>query len=163
MSSVRADVFDRAGTAPAVESYEAIFVGFAAKGIPEPDIYPSWNVRTYDSWFALGRNVKKGERGDRLSEAASFALKERMRSANIEHRTTEETKGGWVLTVLSAPTNHKVGNTPMHEPPVVALAFDVGTKWEIAYRLSSAQAATIGQELIDESKKLTAYATRLVQ
>ncbi|MRK19123.1 DUF1738 domain-containing protein [Pseudomonas sp. JG-B] len=46
-----------------VANYQAIFEGFEAKGIPAEDILPRENIFTYNAWLALGRQVKKGERG----------------------------------------------------------------------------------------------------
>lgn len=44
-----------------VANYQAIFEGFADKGIE--DIQPRVNVFTYNAWRALGRQVRKGESG----------------------------------------------------------------------------------------------------
>lgn len=44
-------------------NYDAIFEGFMEKGIDEDDIIPRENVFTYDAWQALGRQVRKGEKG----------------------------------------------------------------------------------------------------
>lgn len=41
----------------------SIFVGFAAKGIPESEVRPRENVFTYQAWRALGRQVRRGEHG----------------------------------------------------------------------------------------------------
>lgn len=47
-------------------NYPAIYLGFTAKGIPEQDIEPRVNVFTFNAWKALGRVVKKGEKGIRV-------------------------------------------------------------------------------------------------
>lgn len=44
-------------------NYDAIYQGFFEKGIPLEEIEPRVNVFTYNSWQALGRQVKKGETG----------------------------------------------------------------------------------------------------
>ena len=46
-------------------NYPAIFVGFAEKGIT--DVQPRVNVFTYDAWKALGRQVKRGEHGVKVT------------------------------------------------------------------------------------------------
>lgn len=46
-----------------VANYQAIFEGFAAKGIAIEEIEPRVNVFTYNAWRAKGRQVRKGETG----------------------------------------------------------------------------------------------------
>jgi antirestriction protein ArdC len=53
-----------AGTSTA--NYDSIFAGFLDKGISEEDILPRENVFTFNAWKALGRVVKKGEKGVRV-------------------------------------------------------------------------------------------------
>jgi len=40
---------------------------FVARGIPEADIRPRENVLTFNAWRALGRYVRKGEHGVKLT------------------------------------------------------------------------------------------------
>lgn len=42
-------------------NYPAIFAGFAAKGLT--DVRPRENVFTFKAWQALGRQVRRGEKG----------------------------------------------------------------------------------------------------
>ncbi|HEY8096944.1 MAG TPA: ArdC-like ssDNA-binding domain-containing protein [Methylobacter sp.] len=44
-------------------NYEGIFDGFMEKGISPDDIKPRENIFTFDAWLALGRVVRKGEKG----------------------------------------------------------------------------------------------------
>lgn len=44
-------------------NYDLILGGFVAKGIPEEEIIPRENVFTFNAWRALGRTVRKGEKG----------------------------------------------------------------------------------------------------
>lgn len=53
----------RAVTGMSERNYQAIFEGFMAKGIAQEDIAPRENVFTFNAWKALGRVVKKGEKG----------------------------------------------------------------------------------------------------
>lgn len=57
------DALIRARTGNSMLNYQAILAGFTAKGIPAADIIPRENVLTYDAWQAIGRQVKKGEKG----------------------------------------------------------------------------------------------------
>lgn len=54
---------NRAVVGQSMMNYEAIFEGFAARGIPMEDIKPRENVFTFWAWKAVGRRVKKGEHG----------------------------------------------------------------------------------------------------
>lgn len=47
-------------------NYPAIFEGFMAKGIAPEDIIPRVNVLTYNAWRAVGRQVRKGEKGVKI-------------------------------------------------------------------------------------------------
>ena len=58
---------ERARTSQALTNYPAIYEGFMAKGIPEADIKPRENVFTFNAWKALGRSVKRGEKGVRVT------------------------------------------------------------------------------------------------
>ena len=57
---------DRALNSRAASNYGAILIGFAAKGLLEGDIEPRVNVFTYNAWQALGRQVKRGEKGVKI-------------------------------------------------------------------------------------------------
>lgn len=57
---------NRAKNGDSLSNYPAIFQGFAAKGINANDIKPRENVFTYNAWKALGRQVRKGEKGVRV-------------------------------------------------------------------------------------------------
>ena len=55
------EALNRAKTSQSMANYAAILAGFSEKGID--DIRPRENVFTYAAWQALGRQVKKGEKG----------------------------------------------------------------------------------------------------
>src|SRR6266568_1314871 len=57
-------------------NYGAIFQGFMEKGIPESDILPRENVFTYHAWRALGRQVRRGEHGVKVTTWIPTAGKE---------------------------------------------------------------------------------------
>jgi hypothetical protein len=50
-----------------LSNWPAIIHGFVAKGIPESDIRPRENVFTYHAWRALGRQVRRGEHGVKVT------------------------------------------------------------------------------------------------
>ena len=64
------EALDRAIGNQSTANWGAIFAGFAgfaAKGIPEADIRPRENVFTYHAWRALGRQVRRGEHGVKVT------------------------------------------------------------------------------------------------
>lgn len=54
---------NRAISNESVANYATIIKGFLDKGIAIEDIKPRENVFTFDAWKALGRYVRKGEKG----------------------------------------------------------------------------------------------------
>jgi len=61
-----AEAVRRAKEGQSMANYAAIFDGFEAKGIPIEAITPRENVFTYNVWKAMGRQVRKGEKGVRV-------------------------------------------------------------------------------------------------
>lgn len=51
-------------------NYETIFDEFMQRGIPVEEITPRVNVFTYHAWRALGRQVRKGEKGVKILSMA---------------------------------------------------------------------------------------------
>ena len=66
----------RAVSGQSVTNFPAIFQGFAAKGIPESEIKPRENVFTFDAWKALGRVVRRGEHGVKVTTFVESKSKE---------------------------------------------------------------------------------------
>jgi hypothetical protein len=66
----------RAVSGQSVTNFPAIFQGFAAKGIPETEIKPRENVFTFDAWKALGRVVRRGEHGVKVTTFVESKSKE---------------------------------------------------------------------------------------
>jgi hypothetical protein len=58
-------------------NYPAIFQGFMEKGIPESEILPRENVFTYHAWRALGRQVRRGQHGVKVTTWIPTERKER--------------------------------------------------------------------------------------
>lgn len=61
------DALNRAVNGTSTSNHSLIMKGFTDKGIPAANILPRENVLTYAGWLALGRVVKKGEKGVRIS------------------------------------------------------------------------------------------------
>jgi len=57
------DALMRARSGNSALNYQTILSGFMAKGIPSSAIIPRENVLTYGAWQAIGRQVRKGEKG----------------------------------------------------------------------------------------------------
>jgi antirestriction protein ArdC len=52
---------------PSWSNYLPVIMEFTARGIPEQDILPKENVLTFNAWKALGRYVRKGEKGVKIA------------------------------------------------------------------------------------------------
>ncbi len=82
-------------------NWPAIFAGFTAKGIPESDIRPRENVFTYHAWRALGRQVRRGEHGVKITTFVPMEEK----TGEIDPQTGQEKKApigrrAWTATVF---------------------------------------------------------------
>ncbi len=66
MDEIREEALTRATCGKAWTNFPAIIAGFVEKGIPADQILPRENVFTYRAWQALGRQVRKGEKGVRV-------------------------------------------------------------------------------------------------
>jgi hypothetical protein len=58
-------------------NFVPIILGFEAKGIPADEIRPRENVFTYQAWRALGRQVRKGEHGVKVTTWIPMELSKR--------------------------------------------------------------------------------------
>lgn len=59
----QAEALHRATSGESVANFNAILKGFTDRGLSMDEIKPRENVFTFDAWKALGRYVKKGEKG----------------------------------------------------------------------------------------------------
>ena len=66
-TELQTEALSRAVTGQTMSNYMTIINGFSAKGIPGNQIKPRENVFTYNAWKALGRQVKKGEHGVKIT------------------------------------------------------------------------------------------------
>jgi len=76
ISQSKIDSLKRAVTGQSFTNFPAIFSGFAAKGIPEAGIKPRENVFTFQAWKALGRVVRRGEHGVKVTTFIESKSKE---------------------------------------------------------------------------------------
>src|SRR5207302_7515386 len=95
------EALSRAIGGQALTNWPAIIHGFAAKGIPESDIRPRENVFTYHAWRALGRQVRRGEHGIRVTTFVPMTKKTGQVDAETgEEKTAELGKRAWSATVF---------------------------------------------------------------
>jgi len=73
---MRQEALTRAVSGQSLTNFPAIFQGFAAKGIPESEIRPRENVFTFNAWKALGRVVRRGEHGVKVTTFIDCKTKE---------------------------------------------------------------------------------------
>jgi len=73
----QAESLSRAVSGRSLSNYPAIIHGFLDRGIPEDQILPRENVFTYQAWRALGRQVRKGEKGIRICTFIPMDYKEK--------------------------------------------------------------------------------------
>ncbi len=64
---VQQESLTRARFGQSASNYPAIYKGFLEMGILESEILPRENVFTYPAWKALGRQVRRGEHGVKVS------------------------------------------------------------------------------------------------
>ena len=70
-----------------------------------------------------------------------------------KHQGADVEKAMWNDTPMCAPHNWQVALVPVFSPPAVALVFDLGAAWKMAYRLHPSYTADIGRALIEFSEK----------
>ena len=104
------EALSRAVGNQSLTNWPAIFQGFAAKGIPEHEIKPRENVFTYHAWRALGRQVRRGEHGVKVTTWVPAAGKEET------DPTTGEKKQGRGFSVCKFATVFHVSQTDPIQP-----------------------------------------------
>ena len=72
------EALSRATENNSLANYAAIYDGFTARGIPETEIEPRVNVLTYRAWQAKGRQVRKGEKGVKITTWIPMTKKNRI-------------------------------------------------------------------------------------
>jgi antirestriction protein ArdC len=95
------EALSRAASGASLSNFPAIIHGFMAKGIAEADILPRENVFTYHAWRALGRQVRRGEHGVKVTTFVPMEKK----TGEIDADTGTEKKASigrraWSATVF---------------------------------------------------------------
>jgi antirestriction protein ArdC len=72
-------------------NYEAIYEGFEAKGIDPEDVLPRENVFTFNAWLALGRAVRKGEHGVKVTTFIPRTKKDEQTGEETTYRIPKTT------------------------------------------------------------------------
>jgi hypothetical protein len=72
----RREALSRAIYGQSASNFPTIFAGFAAKGISEEEIKPRENIFTFEAWKALGRVVRRGEHGGKVTTFIESRSKE---------------------------------------------------------------------------------------
>jgi len=98
---IQQEALGRAIGGQSMTNFVPIFHGFMAKGIPEDQIKPRENVFTFHAWRALGRQVRRGEHGVKVSTWVPMDK----RTGEIDPDTGEEKKvkpgrRAWTATVF---------------------------------------------------------------
>ena len=98
---MQAEALSRAAGGQSLTNWPTIFAGFIAKGIPEDDIKPRENVFTYHAWRALGRQVRRGEHGVKVTTWITPKDKSDNPDATDEERKkASRSKMAWTATVF---------------------------------------------------------------
>ena len=95
------EALSRARGGQSFSNWPAIIAGFMEKGIPEDQIRPRENILTYHAWRALGRQVRRGEHGVKVTTFVPMTKK----TGQIDPVTGEEQvkpigKRAWTAVVF---------------------------------------------------------------
>ena len=96
--AMRQEALTRAQTGQSLVNWPEIFRHFTAAGIPEADILPRQNILTYRAFQAIGRQVRKGEKGCKVITCISVDKKEKDKKTGEEIIVT--TTRPWGATVF---------------------------------------------------------------
>jgi hypothetical protein len=103
------EALSRAAGGQSLTNWPAIFAGFIAKGIPESDIKPRENIFTYHAWRALGRQVRRGEHGVKVTTWISPKDKRDESADPEERKQTRRGKMPWSATVFHITQTEPIG------------------------------------------------------
>lgn len=108
-AELEAAALQRATSNPSWANFGQVIEEFAARGIPAAAISPKENVFTYNAWRALGRQVRRGEHGVKITTWVEMTKRER-----------DETTGEEKTTSHSRPTSAVVFHISQTDPRAAA-------------------------------------------
>ena len=98
---IQQESLSRAIQGQTLSNWPAIIHGFTAMGIPTEDIRPRENVFTYHAWRALGRQVRRGEHGVKVTTFVAVKDKGRDEAAETDpSKPRRMTSRPWSATVF---------------------------------------------------------------
>lgn len=100
--ALQTEALERAKRSESYANYGTIIDGFMAKGIPATEISPRVNVFTFNAWKALGRTVRKGEHGVRVTTFAEYTKEDKATGEQIK------SKRPWHTTVFHVSQTDEV-------------------------------------------------------
>jgi hypothetical protein len=106
---LQTEALTRAATGQSLTNWPTIFAGFAAKGIPESEIKPRENVFTYHAWRALGRQVRRGEHGVKVTTWVATKEKRDESADGDERKKPRGSKMPWCATVFHISQTDPIG------------------------------------------------------
>lgn len=115
-AELRQEALSRATGFLSTSNYGAIYAGFTGKGIPEDQIRPRENVFTFQAWKALGRYVRKGEHGVKITTWVPMLVKDTNKKTGEVERVGKSRP--WTTTVFHVSQTEAV-TAPAHEPVAV--------------------------------------------
>lgn len=104
---LQTEALTRAASGQSLTNWPTIFAGFSAKGIPETDIRPRENIFTYHAWRALGRQVRRGEHGVKVT--TWITPKDKREDSADPKEKTRPGKMPWCATVFHISQTDPIG------------------------------------------------------
>jgi hypothetical protein len=105
---IQQEALSRAASGQSLSNWPAILNGFMAKGIPMDEIRPRENVFTYHAWRALGRQVRRGEHGVKVTTFVNCQGKE-----EADEKEGKKKQAGyrrpWTATVFHVSQTDPIG------------------------------------------------------
>ena len=99
------EALGRARRGQAMSNWPAIFAELMSRGIAESDIQPRENVLTFNAWRALGRHVRRGEKGVRVVTWVDAIAKSTDGEGNEEARPYRYCTGATVFHISQTDTD----------------------------------------------------------
>jgi len=106
--AIQAEALSRAVGNQSLTNWPTIFAGFMAKGIREADIRPRENIFTYHAWRALGRQVRRGEHGVKITTFVAIKGKED-KDTNPGTKPKRRASRPWTATVFHISQTDPIG------------------------------------------------------